>query len=79
MLFDPVKTHSTSPREAAFQVAYQTDLTLFEYLERGQNAPRFEGEPLHLETWMVGMHTIGETEAAASYVGASGSLYHTLR
>ncbi|EED84744.1 predicted protein [Postia placenta Mad-698-R] len=68
VLFDPVKTHSTSPREAAFQVAYQTDLTLFEYLERGQNAPRFEGEPLHLETWMVGMHTIGETEAAASYV-----------
>lgn len=75
VLFDPVKAHSASPREAAFQEAYGTKLTFWEYLEELVEQPNGTMGPRpELDVWINAMIASGQIEAGASYVGVSVSM-----
>ncbi|EED84669.1 predicted protein [Postia placenta Mad-698-R] len=66
-LFDPVKTHSTSPTISAWQDAIGSNLTLWEYLERGVEQPNGSVKPrADLGIYALGM--IGGGHAFASTI-----------
>lgn len=67
-MFDPVKTYSTSSREAAFQEAYGTQLTLWEYIEEQVEQPdgTLQARP-ELSRWITGMTVAGQIESGALY------------
>ncbi|OSX68054.1 hypothetical protein POSPLADRAFT_1043216 [Postia placenta MAD-698-R-SB12] len=76
VLFDPVKTHSRSPRESAFQEAYGTNSTLWEYLEEPVEQPDGTMGPRPaFNTWIGGMMAAGRAESSATYVDYP---WHTL-
>ncbi|PCH40195.1 S-adenosyl-L-methionine-dependent methyltransferase [Wolfiporia cocos MD-104 SS10] len=63
VLFDPIKTKSTSPRETAFQEAFATTMTLWEYLEhvsKGSSASSLGQTPLDI--WTTGMTAGAQVE-----------------
>jgi len=69
LLFDPVKTHSTSNRVSAWQEAIGSDLTVWEYLEQKIEQPDGTLRPRpELEIWALGMVGGGRAFASAIYV-----------
>lgn len=70
VLFDPVKTHSASPRETAFQEAMGTKLTMWEYFEQGVEQPDGTVRPNRgLEIFTLAMLGGGRVHAPPLYAG----------
>ncbi|KAI0931113.1 hypothetical protein AcW2_010267 [Taiwanofungus camphoratus] len=68
VLFDPVKTHSASPRETAFQEAMGTKLTMWEYFEQGVEQPDGTVRPNRgLEIFTLAMLGGGRVHAPPLY------------
>ncbi|KAL6303966.1 S-adenosyl-L-methionine-dependent methyltransferase [Sparassis latifolia] len=68
VLFDPVKTHSFSPRETAFQESKGTAKTFWEYLEEGEEQPDGTVKPRRMvEIFNLAMVGGGRTHSASLY------------
>ena len=77
MLYDPVRTHSESDRDTAFNAFYQTKLSRWEWLEEpmvdrdGKEGPK----PDH-EMFSLAMQGGGRAMGPPLYVGEHATAYY---
>ena len=76
VLFDPARTSSYAVRDAAFNDAYETDLTYWEFLEQREGQLDGAGKPRRgLEIFSLAMVGGGNVHAPPLYAGTCPFVY----
>ena len=77
VLYDPIKTHSNSERDTAFNAFHQTKLSWWEWLEEPVvDQDGRDGSRPDLEMFSLAMQGAGQAQGPPLYVGEHAAVYY---